>query len=252
MKPFNVLRMKNPPIVGGSQVVFLSGFEGGSVVDESPLAQTVTLVGATQSSAEAKFGTKSLKITTTDNDIATCPDDPAYFSGADNFTIEGWFRWAGSIVTGQHNLICKTKYDTGDNAANWGWELGLSFDGMAGNLGLTFNDTNYGYFSHVNDTFTPSIDTWYHLATDWDGDKFRIYANGSVVVAKTSDEAFGDPGTTPDIVHSPQPLSIGGLYDDTDVLGSFTGYIDEVRITSGLAQYATDIGFIPPAAPFPR
>jgi hypothetical protein len=93
------------------------------------------------------------------------------------------------------------------------------------------------------DTPTSSITTgaWYHVAIDSNGTKVRLYINGTPIVSQTpTSTTAGQP---------PLAVILG-----RDLLGgrSFNGWLDEVRITKGIARYNTDSGFAAPTAAFPR
>jgi hypothetical protein len=48
------------------------------------------------------------------------------------------------------------------------------------------------------------------------------------------------------VINTDSLVSVGG---DTDGTSAFAGYIDDLRITKGVARYTT--GFTPPVNPFP-
>jgi hypothetical protein len=85
--------------------------------------------------------------------------------------------------------------------------------------------------------------TWYHLAVDKDATgKIRIYKNGTMFGSATpADSTF---------FNSNDDLMIGAA----GILAGapMNGWVDELRITKGLARYASDSGFSPPTAPFQR
>jgi hypothetical protein len=216
-------------------VVFLSGFEGGSVIDESPLAQTVTLTGSTvQSSAAAKFGTKSLyragDWSTGTTDKASVPNNAAFFTGMDLFTVEAWVDPASAVSnTTQRDLVAHY-----DNGAGLGWRLGF------GSNRVQFTWDNSGDGNNVGGSWAPSNGTWYHIAADFDGTTLRIYLDG-VLLEETTIYGGLDAITV--------PLTVGPR-DGAN--SSMDAYIDEVRVTAGAARYATGSGFTLPSAAFPR
>ena len=88
-----------------------------------------------------------------------------------------------------------------------------------------------------------ALNTWYAWALDFNGAKYRLYVNG---VMKGS---FATPRTL--FNANVTSIAIGGSSDA--VPGSlFFGNIDEVRITKGIARYASDGGYTVTTVPFPR
>lgn len=222
---------------GSGNVVFLSGFEGGAAIDESPLGQTVTVHGSTAVSAtQAKFGTQSLS--RPDNGYASVPDNAAFFSGTSHFTVEGFFYWTSKILN-EHGLI-----GNGDRTSDRGWSLYYNHGATSGSRYLDFELYDGTSFQDaITVLWEPTLATWYHIAVDFDGTKYRLYVDGVVLQATTASYS---------IQNTASPLTIGGYLDGGVVNSDFDGYMDEVRVTAGAAQYATDVGFTPPTAPFPR
>jgi hypothetical protein len=94
---------------------------------------------------------------------------------------------------------------------------------------------------NVNATgaFTPSTGVFYKLAADRDAaGTLRVYADG-VMIGKLLSAGGSRTGD--------DPVEIGRV---TSTL--FDGWIDEVRITKGVARYASDGGYTPSVDPFPR
>jgi hypothetical protein len=121
--------------------------------------------------------------------------------------------------------------------------------------------------------WVPAADTWYHVATVRHGGDFLYFVDGALVGMKSIDTAGGVPdwtrtdpvsnsgdwlpgaavGVTAAIhANASARLSIGVGVGAPGVVNSqsfLTGYIDEVRITKGVARYTS--AFTAPTAPFP-
>jgi hypothetical protein len=214
------------------------GFEGinGStgapgMNDESPAAHgTATVLStSTITTAQAKFGASSLNIPTRGISFANSAD---WQFGSGHFTIEGWVYpindgGAGTIISlwqpGQLSWLIYTAM-VGDQKFHWS----TSTNGSAVNADI------------VGAT-TIVTSTWYHLAVDFDGSKYRLYLNGVM------DGSFSTPRT---LFSSTAILTMGNSNGATS--NPFTGNLDEMRITKGVARYANDAGFTVPTAAFPR
>jgi len=117
-------------------------------------------------------------------------------------------------------------------------------------------------------TWTPSADTWCHLAVVRHGSDFLFFVNGNLIGTRSlgpdGDLVDWLPGSgwesTPngklplDVSINPSDgnLVIGsglGSNGDPNPQTYFGGYIDEARITKGVARYTTN--FTPPTGPFP-
>jgi hypothetical protein len=86
---------------------------------------------------------------------------------------------------------------------------------------------------------TVTLNTWIAWAVDFDGAKYRLYLNGVM------DGSFT---TVRSLFAATATLSLGTSFG-ANRLG---GFLDEVRITKGVARYASDSGYTVPTAAFPR
>lgn len=78
-------------------------------------------------------------------------------------------------------------------------------------------------------------------AVDFNGTKTRVYLDG-VMEASTT--------TVITMFNSTRALGIGNSASSN--VAPYTGFIDELRITKGVARYGSDGGYTPAVARFPR
>lgn len=197
------------------------------LVDSSTSAKTITLEsGAVQSSTFSKFGMYSLGLLTGTGRAASIPNSPDWDFGAGTFTIEAQVRFA--IVQSNSSIVCQW----GSSGASWAFYL------SGGTLFWRFYDSG-GTLHDVSFAFTPITTAYQHFAVDRDSaGTIRVYVDG---VVKAS-SVFAQTMST-----SAQPVKIGVVQGFE---GSFdlNGYVNEVRITKGVARYAG--AFTPPIARF--
>lgn len=216
-----------------SSVVLLAHCEGSnggtSFTDSSPAAHVLTAQGNAQTStAQFKFGATSAALDGTGDYIDT-PDSTDWSFGTGQFTVELWVRF--STVGTQMGFI--GQYESGGPAATASWLFSR-------NTSLEFRIiSSGGTASTVTGTWSPSTGVWYHLAVDRDSSNvIRLYVNGAVIGSGTNAGDIRDISTT--------PLRIGR---STGVAGTdVAGWIDDVRVTKGIARYAGGTFAVPLAA----
>lgn len=204
-----------------SNVVLLAGFDGG-YVDESSHAHALTNVGASLDTAQKKFGSSSLRVNGSYVSIADSDD----FTYTGDFTIECFVCF--SALTGMGIVA---QYDAGASGSNRGVELAWT----GTQLRVIFYTTGYQI---IGGNWLPGTGIWHHVAVDRSGSTVRVYADGTVIATSA---ASGGPN-----VNSTLPLLIGRATNDYQ---GGNGWIDEVRITKGVARYAG--AFTPPTTMFP-
>jgi hypothetical protein len=217
-----------------SNVVLLIGANGADAsktfIDESSVARSVTAdtPGPEIDTAQSKFGGSSALFNGTGR-LATA-DSADWDFGAGQFTIEAWIR--PNSVTGTQFLVCQW-----NTAGTLAWNMYLSGSSLAWNVSTTGSD-------NLNDLLGGTLVTgaWQHIAISYDGTKYRAFLDGVMVASSTTARTIYNP---PAIV-----LAIGINSGNTSF--GFNGWLDEIRITKGVARYASDGGFAVPTAAFPR
>ena len=218
-----------------SSVVLLLHFDGANgattTTDSSAAAHAMTgVTGLVLSSAQAKFGATSSDFSGAGGGNAwTTPDSADWDFGSGLFTVECFVRANSSISSGNFAFVSQYPGSGSTNA----WSLCI----VGGQLSFYYSTNGSQNNTRVNGTWSPSTNTWYHVAADRDaGGVLRVYVDGSVIASATVSSTFFNPSRI---------LSIGS---DT-FSARLPGYMDEVRITKGVARYAG--AFTPPSAAFP-
>jgi hypothetical protein len=196
-----------------------------TITDSSPTPKTVTAVGNAQiSTAQSKFGGASIAF---DNagDYLTLASNSAFAFGTGDFTIEFWV-YMNSLKAGINFINSNSGSGSGTNSVIFG-----------------LNDSNaLEYYingaSRISDPVALSTSSWVHVALCRGSGTSRIFKNGLQVGT-----SFADTQT----VNSANTFLIGTRNDNLSF--SFNGYIDDLRITKGVARYTAN--FTPPTAPFP-
>lgn len=181
-------------------------------VDQAQFAITnvgTPLVSTTQS----KFGGTSLYLNGSSH---LAMSSSATIVQAGDFTLECWFYATSNAYGYIYGNFGSNS--VGNNAI--AWSAGALTVYYAGNTGFGMTGASL------------SLNTWYHLALCRSGTTVTLYIDG---VARGSGSVSGTWGT------SSYDFRIGNT-NWTNYW--FSGYIDEFRITSGVARYSTE--FTPP------
>jgi hypothetical protein len=197
-----------------------------TITDSSRFANTVTAVGNAQiSTAQSKFGGASIALDGS-GDYLSVPANAGFsFNGAtENFTIEFWSYYTGPSSGVSNAQFVGTQPVTSAFVSN-GW-----FVATQGNNYRWFTSAGAGGYDMA---LTPN--QWQHVAVVCNSGAIKMYVDG-----------IGSAWTlSSNINYSLSAPLIIGAYNSTYV----NGYIDDLRITKGVARYTAN--FTPPTAPFP-
>lgn len=221
----------DPSFAGVKLLIGGDGVDGSTtIIDESPIGRTLTAVGGAQiDTAQSKFGGGSILLNGAGAFVRAADSDDWWFD-VGPFTIEGFFRFAAT----PSNAILLTQWPGG-----WAWWF------QSGKLYLRARVSNGGQADTVGYIWSPVLNQWYHIAIDRTTDGIvRIYVDG-VMQAKTT-------GWTAPFDNSTSNLNIGSLRDGGFTGFDMNGHFDEVRLTKGIARYASDAGFTVPTEAYPR
>jgi len=198
-----------------------------TITDSSYSLHAITANGTAQiSTASPKFGSGSLYLDGSGH--LTSPYNGDFYFGGDDFTIDFWIKRADqsgfrSILTNQNS------------GGYWGFAIDLT-----GSSQIRIN--NWNGQSADFDIYSPSITLntgqWYHLAFVRSGSTITIYVDGTSVATGSCSGLLGTTSSE---------LKIGSRYDNYPSF-KFYGYLDEIRISKGIALWTSN--FTPPTAPY--
>ena len=200
--------------------LLLSGTNAG-IFDNAIKNNLITVGNAQISTSVTKFGTGSMSFDGT-GDWLTTIDTPNLQFGTGNFTIEGWVYL---------NAIGSVRGFVSKGTSLTGWSLGVNALNQ-----VVFSDTATSFAS----TGILVISTWYHITVVREGtgsNQTKIYINGTNDGTGTVATDFNQTSI---------------MYVGADRVGgsALNGYIDDLRITKGVARYTAN--FTAPSAPYPN
>ena len=191
--------------------VLLSG-SGANIVDVTGKSDAETVGSAQVSTAQKTFGTSSVYFNGS-TDMIAVPGDVVFGTG--DFTIECWIKTSVySIDTAWRHIF------SGGSVTN-SPTMFLSGTGM-----FCFGDDSVG--ATVTSTTMCADNVWRHVAYSRCGAVGRLFVNGIQEGGNIADTHPWKITTA---------LNVGAYSVSS---GRFTGYIDDFRITKGVARYVTD------------
>lgn len=195
--------------------------------DNSPSPKTVTANGGAQiSTAQWKFGGSSVAFSTAGQFLST-PSDSAFTFGTGDFTIEGWLYVTSGTVG--------TLFDNRTSITSTHPVILLTFASVGGGQRIQLY---VGGFYQITSSDVTLTGNWTHVALSKSSNSTKLFLNGVQSGSTyTDNNNYAASGT----------VSIGAGLAGANQLN---GYIDELRITKGVARYTAN--FTPPTAPFPN
>jgi hypothetical protein len=195
--------------------ILLLNFANAAAYDASAKTNLATFVNAAVSSVQKKFGTGSLFLNGAS--YFQYIDQTPTLIGTGNFTIECWFYQTSNASTSRLFTLSSSVFIQ---------------DSSAG-FKLFWTPTSTELIS----VSRPSLNTWTHLAIVRQATTFYVFVNGVLSGATTSSLSSATAG-------------IGYIGASGVPSEFFNGYIDEFRLTKGVARYTTS--FTVPDAPYPN
>ena len=196
--------------------VFITGKGTGEFVTTTKPAKVTSRFGDSQlDTAQKKFGTASILLDGTEDNVKV-PTDEDFGFGSANWCLEAFIR-PGS-VTGTQRIFDLRDASATDTAPT------MYLNGTALHFAV-------GNTSQINGG-TLSTNTWYHVAVARNAGTTKLFLDGTELGTYTD---ANDYGTT-------TPVIIGADYQATPS-EAFNGHIDEVRVSKAAARFTA--GFTP-------
>lgn len=218
----------------------LSHFDGTNGIAESSdeIAGAWTFVGTSVlSTGQKKFGTSSLYCNTGKNYVST-PNSANYNFGSGNFTIDCWV-FPTTFDSSGGNFICGQSDASATTSSR---QSNICIALNTKKLQLFFWDSNGDILASNQGNTTFAINTWYHIAAVRNGNTITGYVNG---VPECTIDVTGKT-----LQASSQKFVVGSLgeYNNTSV--NIRGYIDEFRISKGIARWVADFSSSLPSSEY--
>jgi hypothetical protein len=208
-----------------------------AIVDVSLAPKATTLVGTAIDTTNKKFGVGSLLFNGSGDYILFSGNDVGSFFGFDEWTIELWVYPTALPAGGGYG---SPVFDSLESGTTTGPALYLLSTGAI----LGGCTTSGGVFNATSSTGLVTTNTWYHLAMQRErvagAPYLGVYLNGTRVANRN----LSDYAVT--ATHAS-----GWYFGRSNLAGPryFTGNMDEMRVTGGVARYPTT-GFTPSVAAF--
>ena len=204
--------------------------------DKSNASHTITTNGNTQvDTAVKKFGTGSIEFDGT-GDYLSISDSEYFNMGSGDFTAECW-AYFNSLSTTEPFIMGQWSGDLNAGTLNWAIMLSTNtgyvrFITSSNGNGVLFD------LSTSTTSFSLSTSTWYHIAAVRNGSSFKIFVDGVERASTTNTSA---------LYNATNAFTIGAESDGQQQ--AMNGYLDDLRITKGVARYSSS--FTPPTSALP-
>jgi hypothetical protein len=218
------LTVPTAPLTAITNTSLLLNYTNAGIIDNTMINNLETVGNVQISTAQSQFGGGSMYFDGT-GDYLLPRAGPQYAFGTGDFTVECWI------------------YATNPNVSPIYEGRNSGSSGAAGFTLTAFSSSSITIFAGgylIQSTGTTYVNIWTHVAVVKSGATTTLYINGI------------SAGTTSGITNiTDQSVLIGGgRYDSgSTITASFTGYIDDFRITNGYARYTSN--FTPPTTAFP-
>ena len=202
-----------------SLLLHMDGEDGSTTfTDSSATPKVATAYGnAKISTAQSKFGPSS-GLLDGYGDFLHVVSSAEFGFGVGDFTVESWFY----PLSAQTGVIVDARVN--NTAELWFvyWDLQK----------INF----YTPSATLTSTSTASLNTWHHFSVTQQSGVLRLFIDGALAGTSTNTSYLGDS----------VPICVGA---NPAGKSNLHGYIDDLRITKGVARYTAN--FTPPAARLP-
>lgn len=210
-----------------------------AIYDSSSNTLLETVANAQINTSITKFGTNSVAFDGV-GDALTSPYSPNIDLINLSWTFEAW------VYPTVANTAGTRIFSTGGGAVAWSSTTGIHI------LIQTSNGTSSGGFLNfqisnntasplnVTSTSTVPINQWTFISVAVSGTTAYLGVNGNVISGSVSGKLR--PSTNP-------TLALGTIPGETTDTNRYAGYIEDVRLTNGVARYTSN--YTVPIAPFP-
>ncbi len=209
-----------------SETSLLLNFTNAGILDNTGKNVLETVGNAQIDTTVKKYGTGSMEFDGTGDALLLPSSENLILNG--NFTIEGWLYLTSG--TTYYTILATSAWA----ANNGGLLLLQSHPSYTGKLSLWLANNASGASPLLVGATSLSATTWTHFAVTRSGNDFKLFVNGVQDASASSSAAISLAITQIATLNSSN---------------NFNGYIDDLRITKGVARYIAN--FTAPTKEFP-
>ena len=214
------------PVTAITNTSLLTNFTNAGLIDNTMLNNLETVGNAQISTAQSQFGGGSMSFDGTGDYLSTI-STPNLSFGSGNFTIECWV-YANSL--GSYNALVAQWPDNGGTTNN-----SYVLEAVSPDMVFYWVSGSTLYGPATLGTITKGV--WTHYAICRSGNTLYPFKNGVLGTTVSISQTLNSPTSA---------VTVGGQVAGG---GGWNGYIDDLRITKGIARYTSN--FTPPIAAFP-
>lgn len=221
---------KDPYFANTSLLLHCNGTNGSTTLTDSAMGLTFSANGNAQiSTAQSVFGGAAAYFDGAGDYFTAAVSDTRFAFGTGNFTIEFYVRLSSTGII--HTIL--------DKSSTWG-AGGVDFrvEISSGNYIAVLLGPNNSPFYYYGPELTANV--WYHVEVSRVSGVLYIFKDGTLLGCGASLSSVGN---------IKNELCIGSINSDSTRGNYLHGYIDELRITSGVGRHAA--AFILPSSPHP-
>ena len=218
-----------------------TSFQDSSIVENSISHQSTTTI----STSDYKFGSSSISFQGSTSALYFPKNDDVAISTED-FTLETWYK--PTAYNHKYSPILSLG-NAWSNISNGLFNYLLYYYPNDNKLGFLSKHGTTSYRTAIA-TATLNLNTWYHIAATRTNNTLYLFLDGTLISADTTESwsSVDLDFTIPANNNFYVGLISQGNYIN-DALYSFRGYMDNIRITKGVARYTSN--FSVPTAAFP-
>lgn len=217
-----------------SLLLDMDGVDGGTeTTDLSDNGHTqIFTANAALTDAQSKFGDFSLDLDGT-GDYVSMADDATLSLGSEDFTMEAHVRF--DVVDASGQIFISKWAGSGNREYIFGRRVG------AGEFSFGYSNDGGAHAQNlIAEAWTPSVDTWYHVAISRTDTETKGFIDG-VQKGATFDGEY--------TIHDNGVQTYVGVHAHAGIGEEMDGRITNVRITKGVGRYTEN--FTPPSAAYP-
>jgi len=218
----------------------LLNFTGAGIIDSTGRNNLETVGNSAVQTKTIQYGTGSMYFDGSDYLIDNLYTNQNYAFGSGNWTIEGWF-YNQNVSGSSGNVYLISIWGIVGQADTTYSQF--VFRAINNNLDIVLQPTGGAGLTLITGTGNGlTANTWQHLAAVRNGNNVSLYINGTSVASTPYTATLNNPASR--LVLGAQLSGGAGTY-------YYTGYMDDIRITKGIARYTTNFNTNLPPGPFP-